>query len=426
MMRSLLGKLVLALILLPSVAISAVNDFNYEQLRSLIEVNKLTTIEQLLEQLPVEYKDSYTLVYQSASLHGASLQQPRAVLYGKDAKLIITFNGDPAQRRYQHLEILQYRPALNEFEFRGIEFRNGEVAFSEKNPALCLKCHGPSPRPLWGSYDYNNQQAIHWPGLYGSKHDSPLLNPAERSAYQQFRASQPQHPRFQHLTITHPDSDWYLYGKGAFQHRFRPNNRLGNLLARHNARRIAGHIFRSDYFQSYPATTLLSLTGCEQAKQLNFEQIIFKQFRQRFPTDKHGDLHRHLDQTLPQYRIMFMMEKILTGLDVYTWNLSQRGFKGGRRFDTGIRTIDALIAARVLPSVGEILPWYTQYYQPENNQYLYDTFRPGYYKANVAPGGVGAIYDRLGSYFNEQRVAAACPRLYRQAMKELIARVEHG
>ena len=417
----------LALFVPVATAFASEAGFGYEQLRLLINEKNLTSITAVVEHLPPEYKENYTLVYQSDSLHGASEQQPRVLLFGKDAHFIMTFNGDPAQRRYHHLELLQFRPALHEFELHSIVFENGEPQFSDKNPALCLKCHGPSPRPLWGSYNYDNKTStIHWPGLYGSRHDSPLLNPDERKAFERFRAEQPRHPRFQHLKIDHPDTDWFPYGKGAFEHRFRPNNRLGNLLARLNAQRIASRIIRSDYYKTRPAATLLPLLGCQQLERADFKRAVSQQFEQEFPIDNYSDVHHDLQQTLPTHRMMFMMEKLLTGTDIYTWSLSQRGLADGQRYNTGIRSIDRLIAARVLPLVANVLPWFEPYYQRENNHYLYNSFQAGYYERNIDPGGVGAVYNQLGTYYNEQRAAAACPRLYQQAMRELSSEADHG
>jgi len=103
---------------------------------------------------------------------------------------------------------------------------------------------------------------------------------------------------------------------------------------------------------------------------------------------------------------------------VLTWNMSLDPAPDGARFFTGIVGIDELVAAELLGG----LPtehWLRKYYVPWNQRDLYDTFRPGYYDENVAPGGVGETYDATGPFYNRERARAACPELARRASPEL-------
>jgi hypothetical protein len=47
------------------------------------------------------------LMRRSASIQDASDAHPRAIVFGDDARFIFTFNGEPSQRGYDAVEILQ-------------------------------------------------------------------------------------------------------------------------------------------------------------------------------------------------------------------------------------------------------------------------------------------------------------------------------
>ena len=389
--------------------------FDFEDLTALIKDSDLTSIAEVIERLPKPYLENFTLAYGSESLHGSSYDSPRAVLFGTDATLVITFNGDPHQSRYKHLEIMQYRQESNEFEMRSISFEGG-IHFSAKNPPLCQSCHGHRPRPIWSSYEYADIEGLeHWPGFYGSTHDAPTLNPDEEEAYDRFRKLAADHSRYRHLRLDHPDSEWFPYGAGPYEHRFRPNNRLGNLLARLNAKRVAKDLVQKEFFRGYPNISLQWLLQCEQAEEESYLLFIKSLYDGKYQSSLPIDLDQYQSKSVEQ--VAFVFEKLLSGLDVYTWNLSVEPAPDDRRFSTGIVTIDELVAAVVL----EQLPashWLSQYYLPWTSRQLYETFEQGYYFTNVAPGGVGRVYDTIGQFFDRDRARHACAQLEEFGLKE--------
>jgi hypothetical protein len=211
--------------------------FTYEDVAGLIQQRNLTSLEQLLPLLPESLRSSFTLMYDSRSLQAADARNPRAILFGKDASLVLAFNGDGAQRGFDDLEVIQYRPASRSFEMRRIQFpspRNGfdKVQFSAANPPLCLGCHGRDPRPNWERYPV-------WPGAYGSEDDE--LTPGEEASYRAFRKQQPAHPRYRELHARGPQDDPELnpYRRSLLDRMFRPNLKLTKLVARLNAFRLA-------------------------------------------------------------------------------------------------------------------------------------------------------------------------------------------
>lgn len=419
--RSLLPALFMAGVSAPAVS------FDFEELTALIERENLRALPAVLERLPAEYRENYTLVYDSHSLQQSSLRNPRALLFGTDATLVLTFNGDPSQRTFDELEVVQYRENPPRFEFHSIAFRDGGVEISPPNPPLCQRCHGADPHPIWGSYRYDaKEERDHWPGVYGSTHDAPKLNAAEHAAFAEFRAQARAHERYRHLRLEHPESAWFPYGEGAYQHRFRPNNRLGNLLARLNARRIADRIERGEYFLAYPATTLTWLLDCPQTGEAGAQEKLNHLLSARYPKSEFAGLYEGLDSLPPRERGLFMLEKLATGLDVYTWNLSPAIERYETRFSTGITTIDLLVTARLLESRRNSGDEFGKLYRPRSTEALYDSFRAGYYRQYVAPGGIGDTYTRLGGDHDRQYALQFCRGLGARAASEAVAAPARG
>lgn len=126
-------------------------------------------VEDLLSQLPKTFLSNYTLMHQSESLHSASPDYPRAIVFGTDASFVLAFSGILNSPNSNILEMFQFHPETASFEFKEIEFPEGDpttlkAKISESNPKKCLTCHHSDPRPNWENY----QQ---WPGAFGSRDD---------------------------------------------------------------------------------------------------------------------------------------------------------------------------------------------------------------------------------------------------------------
>jgi hypothetical protein len=153
---------------------------DYEKLVQIIQLCQTKSLEDLLPLLPTTLRSDYTLAYQTFGLQEASADFPRAVLYGRDGKLILTFNGDEGQRGFNTLELIQFRDQTKQFEMREITFdakRKAAPQFSEKNPAQCLACHGSSPRPLWDNWTF-------WPGHFFGEMEA--MYSREKVLYQRY------------------------------------------------------------------------------------------------------------------------------------------------------------------------------------------------------------------------------------------------
>jgi hypothetical protein len=230
-------KFILFLITLFFCGSASAESFTYADLVHLIQQKNITSIEDLLPQLPETFRSNYTLMHTSGSLQEASFTSPRAILFGEDASLTCTFNGDSAQNGFDNLECFQFQPQERSFDFRQIAFPSPRnhlkgVAFSNSGQSAdgtisCSDCHGSDPRPNWDGYPA-------WPGAYGSNDD--LLGD-EQTQYTNFVNLRTHHPRYQWLVQGALPSDPYV--NSSLDVAKRPNLRLSDLLGRMNAFRTA-------------------------------------------------------------------------------------------------------------------------------------------------------------------------------------------
>lgn len=217
-------------------------EFTYAKLMSLLEAEKPSTVQDALGVIKRNHPDYfsfYTLVYDSRSLQEASFQSPRAIVFGRDARLVLTFNGDQIgdhhPRASDSIELVRFLEGPKKFEFRQIVFRDdahpGDPYLSSapyqvaapnstlSQEGTCLLCHGSDPRPNWDAYST-------WPGVYGSLddfNDSALLKGRELPEYLKFKKTMADRGRYSVLAPVSAAP--------------RPNHDLGILLTGLNAQR---------------------------------------------------------------------------------------------------------------------------------------------------------------------------------------------
>ena len=170
--------------------------FDFAALQSLITINHIRSIEAVLPALPDSLRYRYALVVASRSLQDAGYDGPRVILFGPDARLVVTFNGDRDQRGYDALETMEFDAASGQFRFREVKFPThpadaSPVTFSEPNPSRCQRCHGTPARPVWDTQPL-------WPGAYGERYQASL-SAEEQAGMASFLARQAADPRYQSL-----------------------------------------------------------------------------------------------------------------------------------------------------------------------------------------------------------------------------------
>lgn len=224
----------------------------FKDVVTLIKDRNAKTIDQALQLLRSTYPDwmsYYTLAYHSRSPQKATYVDPRAIVFGPDARFVLTFNGDPKLAGYGSLETMSFNEEKADYVFQEILFRTeaspetlkdplvqltpvGEHIFvSDRNPAKCMDCHGiVNPHPIFENY-------FNWPGFYGSNDDylflqgpggehnaffrgmaTPDATSNEADGWKKF--SENRGPRYRNL----PPMNTSLKDGSTGDVRFRPNN----------------------------------------------------------------------------------------------------------------------------------------------------------------------------------------------------------
>ncbi|MGE3261949.1 MAG: hypothetical protein AB7K68_09235 [Bacteriovoracia bacterium] len=404
--------------------------FTYDDFVKLLQEKNITKIADAIAALPEELRANYTLMSDSMSAQPSSPTHPRAILFGQDAKFVVTFNGDPKHLNYDRLEVLQFREETNEFELRFIKFEGNAPQFSAKNPRSCVNCHSANPKPIWGSYQ-------DWPGTYGNDDRiSEKTAPEIYEGFQSFLAIQPQHERYRHL-IRDPKHRLYPFvdadGEDLslhLSHSLRPGNRLGNFFGRLMGRSAASLVRGSKYFQNHVATTLLGLISLGHnslayaghpcltpADLAEYDAQLSKDFQARYAMADHPKLFERLAALKEPEQIRdFILQKLLFGPD-YTWDMNRfaRGGVVGSPVTYFLGEVNqtSFVAARVMDYAVEMMPELKPYYIPAGAD---SWWTADYIRRVVAP--YDTWYDATGLLYRIDTAHDACEMLLVKAKAE--------
>ncbi len=375
----ILFGLALAGLCQPLVGVAAPLGMSY--VRQLVAEKNISSVDELLSNLPAYYRSRFTLVFDSRSLQAASYENPRVILYGLNGTFILTFNGDAKHRDrgFDSIEMLEFDEATKQFFLQELRFPqapdlSSRAEFSEVNPEKCTGCHGKVPRPVWDTHPF-------WPGVYGELYQIRPPQP-EEVGFESFLRHQSVHPRYR-----------YLVGVESFAYRYRfnpsskdkydgvhvetPNAELTNLLSGLNAEGIAATVIRHEGFPTYKYALLASLSpSCadideffpaelwpsvrkshrafsDRSDSVNQRQLESKKSRarQRLAADRFAT-ESSIDkvQSLKEFR--FIVEFAL-GLDTGDWTLAPE--KGTYDF-TAPRSAADIIKRRMLDEVARSDP----------------------------------------------------------------------
>src|SRR5260221_2976765 len=256
-----LPKLLPWLFMMAAAAVQA-RDLTFDSLQQLIELHAIHSVDELIAALPEDLRNHYALVFASRSLQGASYSNPRAILFGSDAQLVVTYNGDPHERGYDAVETMEFDPGTAAFLFREIRFGSGSDAgrpiVSAANPARCAACHGAPARPIWDT-------PPSWPGVYGERYKAGLSAP-EAKGIAAFLAPQQQHPRYRPLLGAQAmaDRDTYVPNSRAVYDNAGaepPNALLSMLLTTLNIRSILSEMTARPAFEPHRYALLAAANG---------------------------------------------------------------------------------------------------------------------------------------------------------------------
>jgi len=88
------------------------------------------------------------------------------VLFGSDGRFLMNISTKPNDPKYDLLDCAELNSITGLWEFSQLDFTSNEVKL-HKNPKSCLRCHGKTPRPIWGSN-------MDWPGVFGDNEAAGL------------------------------------------------------------------------------------------------------------------------------------------------------------------------------------------------------------------------------------------------------------
>lgn len=283
-----------------SLAIHAAEPLNYEALIALIRQHDIRKVEDLLAKLPADFRENYTLVYDSRSQQAGTKMAPRVLMFGKDAEMVIAFNGGEGKdEKSNAVEIAQFRPKTGKVELREIHFPktpSESVHYSGRDPVECKQCHGDQPKYILRDYNV-------WPGMYGSDDDSLDQVPGEKEAFDAFVATAKMHPRYRYLEKlgSGPQSAFPYYngpvrfsekvGEAENPHRRlenQPNTRLTIYLLRRHALRSLAKIEKSPFFRKYQDAMIYLYLKCDTSHQEKIKAALEADFKRLFPKAVRG------------------------------------------------------------------------------------------------------------------------------------------
>ncbi|MEM9563058.1 MAG: hypothetical protein AAGA93_10590 [Actinomycetota bacterium] len=137
----------------------------------LVEGQAITNVADLLSALPPYMGESFVLMDESRSRHRASIDYPRLILYGPDARLLIGVSSHPADPLREVVELAELDETSGLWRFSQLDFRTTFV--HDTDASSCAGCHGSPQRPIWGSYP-------DWPGAFAGD-DERLTGPQAHS-----------------------------------------------------------------------------------------------------------------------------------------------------------------------------------------------------------------------------------------------------
>jgi len=409
-------------------------DISFEDVEQIVNSQHPADVSQLLSALLPEFMSSYTLVHDSRSIQGASLVNPRAIVYGRTASFILAFNGDPSQAGYRRLEMMQYRDGSNHYELREITFDRRGARISGKNPARCIACHGNVPHPIWQSYS-------DWPGVFGSADDHSQYND-EEIPFRNFMSEEAKHPRYKYLNARTDISDHWPYRSQVINvdpygeyHVYRANDRLGRLLGGRGALSARSLVKSSPFFRSRKNAVLYHFLRCDADPAPSpYFSAIDKLFQQRFPARNFPALYENLANVKdPHYQATLKLEKLILDSDVLSWNLDLGFATGGDRFTpdgfamsipvdsayAGYSDIDDLLSVRLLEEMSAENPALKPFFKPITAVENYDGINGESRAINLTKWGIDKLYDSVNRFMDYKLARTSCASIEGDALREL-------
>jgi hypothetical protein len=227
--------------------------FTIEDLYRRMEETRVSRMDEAISLLPEDLLSNYALAYAGQAAQGSSFALPKAILFGEDARFVLSFNGSDRQAGGNQFEILQFDDASSRFELHAVVFplkrdSAGRIVRGRKNPSDCIQCHDVDPRAIWSEYG-------RWTGMYGTG-ESERLTDEEEAGFLDYSRKNGASARYRHLKPRKfPEQDFSNFEQ-------RPNLRLGMLFSRMAARRLDRIVRESEFGDRYRWLLLHQISRC--------------------------------------------------------------------------------------------------------------------------------------------------------------------
>lgn len=166
-------------------------DLTISGVATYVEAQQIGDLKTLLSAMPRSMRRNYTFVEQTRSANLASLEHPRVILFGSDARFMLSYGSDPTDPNYEKLDLAELDDSTGEWILRELDFTTDPPTLGSDDTA-CQVCHGTPARPIW--HDYST-----WPGIFGSRDD--ILTSAQADRINRLRGEQGSSDRFHFLEI---------------------------------------------------------------------------------------------------------------------------------------------------------------------------------------------------------------------------------
>ena len=160
-----------------------------------IHTNAADKVQALPETMTEDIVMTHVSLFGSSSpsAHAISVEHPRVISYGLDARFVVTWTTNPQDPAFHHVEFLQHAPEHRRWIAGAIDFSGPQPEL--RHPQACARCHSAINRPLWGGEEWLGAERRAWtvfpkPGTDEyDRHEAmlhstnPRLTPLELKAY---------------------------------------------------------------------------------------------------------------------------------------------------------------------------------------------------------------------------------------------------
>ena len=165
--------------------------FSVDQLESLAKDSKIKSTVDLLNSLPADTFQTFTLVTNSKSAQRGSGENvvseeyPRVLRTSADGKITFSYTCDPKSTTYNTVEVMYFDDKTRQMKTMSIDFKQQDNHRVGHNDQKCLTCHGTtqadgskSIKPIWPEYfQWGGCDGVNTINMYGSNDDS--MNPGD-------------------------------------------------------------------------------------------------------------------------------------------------------------------------------------------------------------------------------------------------------